>query len=270
MPTKIEYVDETQNFWSGCNEVSDGCDNCYAKRIVEARPGLSFHHVRRATNDYFLRPLSWAKPRLILTCSMSDFFHRRADEWRGDAWQVIRNRPEHRWLILTKRIERVADHLPEDWGEGYDNVWLGTSIENQAMADKRLPILIGLPAKHRWISAEPLLEEINIKRYLLEGWHKLIPKITWVIAGGESGPGCRPMKAEWAESIRIQCDIAGTIFFFKQMGGEVKTDLHWGGNLLNGVQYLDRPSFWPEKPQSAQMELFSLPEKQTKIPRGLQ
>lgn len=149
--SKIQWTNATVNFWTGCKKVSPGCKFCYMYRDKE-RYGLDPTQVARTADKTFYAALKWKEPKLIFTCSWSDFFIEEADDaWRADAWQVIRQTPQHTWQILTKRPERIAACLPVDWGEGYPNVWLGVSVENAANFDKRVPILNGIPAHVRFI-----------------------------------------------------------------------------------------------------------------------
>ena len=186
MPIKsnIQWTDATHNFWSGCKKVSAGCKFCYMHRILDGNQ-VDPNVVRRANNSYFYRPIDWKEGRLIFTCSMSDFFIEEADPWRNEAWKVIRATPQHRWLILTKRPERIVDCLPDDWDEGYKNVALGVTIENQE-AVARMHVLADIPARVRFISAEPLLEDVDLTELSPNGDLSL-ERMNWVIIGGESG-----------------------------------------------------------------------------------
>lgn len=251
--TTISYADRTHPFWTGCNEVSEGCRHCYAKRIAEAHWDRPFHDLRCAPEPKFSEPRRWQRS-VIFPCSMSDFFHPTADQWRGKAWKIIKECHQHRWLILTKRIERWWQCRPNDYpianfdGYGWDHVWLGTSVENQAAVDKRLPLLKQVVAPHKFISVEPLLEAVDLSPWL-DG-------VEWVIVGGESGEMPRVMRPEWAEAIKHQCDEAGVIFHFKQMGGPVKIDGTWGGNKLHGKVYDTLPQFFPPELDASQLSLF--------------
>lgn len=214
--TGIEWTDSSHNFWYGCKKVSQGCKHCYAEREM-TKYGKPFSAVTRAKG--FNKPLSWKEPARVFVNSWSDFFIPEADPWRCEAWDIIRATPHLTYQILTKRPELVHDRLPADWGNGYPNVWLGVSVEDQENADRRIPLLLEIPAAVRFLSCEPLLGPLNLTAYLLSGWHKWEPKLHWVICGGESGPGYRPMKVEWARSILDQCRNAGIAFFMKQLGG---------------------------------------------------
>ena len=159
-------------------------------------------------------------PETVYTCFTSDFFLPEADEWRGEAWQMIRRRTDLRFYIVTKRIDRFPAGLPADWGEGYDNVSICCTVENQDRAEYRLPIFLAAPIKHKSIICEPLLEAINLSPYLTG--------IEEVIVGGESGSGSRVCNYDWVLSIREQCRQHGVAFHFKQTGANfVKDGKHY-------------------------------------------
>lgn len=225
----IEWTDSTWNPWRGCDKVSPGCAHCYMFRD-QKRYGRDPSVVVRAAAPTFYAPVKsrkWEQERaaciaargrhLVFTCSWSDWFHPDADEWRDEAWSIIRNTPESTYQILTKRPERIAECLPREWGEGWQNVWLGVSIENRRFVD-RADILRRTPAAVRFISAEPLLgpllpdgreiwEKDSGERHRL--WRDRsespgldLTGIDWLIVGGESGPGHRPMALDWARHLR--------------------------------------------------------------------
>jgi protein gp37 len=224
----IEWCDATWNPWMGCKRVSPACAYCYADREM-SRYGRDFDTITRAKDGTFFAPLKWKQPKRIFTCSWSDWFIEQADDWRVLAWDVIRGTPHHTYLILTKRIERAADHLPADWPLA--NVWLGVSAENQRMADARIPVLLDIPATVHWISAEPLLGPIDLmclcggRVSALDGIDfeiisgPQIAKLDWVVAGGESGTKRRPTDVDWYRRMLAQCRESGAAFFLKQLGG---------------------------------------------------
>jgi protein gp37 len=229
--TKIEWADATINFWHGCKKVSQGCKYCYMFRD-KVRYGQDGTNVQRSKNETFFRALKWKEPRRIFTCSWSDFFIKEADEWRAEAWKVIKDTPQHQWLILTKRPERILQCLPKDWGDkGYENVWLGVSVENQKTADNRILKLFEVPCKIRFLSVEPLLAPINLNPYLaLEIDHKIIYPIHWVIIGGESGNDTgefkyRVCKTDWMKDIVKQCSDREIPIFMKQLGTSIAKQL---------------------------------------------
>ncbi|MFL5313065.1 MAG: DUF5131 family protein [Myxococcales bacterium] len=152
--TGISWTESTWNPWMGCTRVSPGCDGCYMFR--EQRQYGNDPELVRRSKTKFDAPLKWEEPKLVFTCSWSDWFHVNADDWRDEAWDIIRRSPQHTFQILTKRPGRIHHCLPADWGDGYPNVWLGVSVESAAFVS-RVDVLRGIPAALRFISAEPLL-----------------------------------------------------------------------------------------------------------------
>ena len=242
--TGIQWSGRTWNPWQGCTKVSPGCQNCYMYRDKK-RYGQDPATVVRSKAPTFNAPLSkkWATPARVFTCSWSDFFHQDADEWRYEAWDIIRKTPHLTYQILTKRPERIADNLPVTPGQRttqfYDqtwpwsHVWLGTSVENQQFADERIPHLLKVPATIRFLSVEPMLRPIDISRYLA-----VEPERWWVIGGGESGPNYRLCDIDWARSLRDQCVAAGVPFFWKQWSGENPKAI---GRELDGREWSQTP-----------------------------
>lgn len=226
--TGIEYVDHTQNFWYGCSKVSAGCKNCYAEREME-RFGMDFDKVQRSKTT-FNDPLKWKEPGRVLCCSWGDFFHENVPhEWLDDAWEIIRKTPHLTYLLLTKRADEIQNCLPDDWNEGYPNVWLGVTVENDNEM-WRLAALEEIRAVVHFVSAEPLLGPLpNLSRF---------PIIDWIIAGGESGLGCRPAELDWFRDIRDQCITFSMAFWYKQFGGAGATK---GGKLLDGREWNQLP-----------------------------
>lgn len=236
--TPIEWADATWNPWYGCRRVSTGCRGCYAAREMKAY-GMDFGAVTRSKTRFEL-PLKLTQRYFIFACSWSDFFIEDADAWRPEAWDVIRRCPRHTFLLLTKRPGRIPLCLPPDWGEGWSNVWLGVSAENQRWADKRIPELLKVPANLRFASLEPLLGPMRLYGCVqldaltriepLTGQQMHVgafvpslkaqgPCLSWIIAGGESGPGARPCDPAWLSALQQQCAAAGVPFFLKQLGG---------------------------------------------------
>lgn len=207
--TGIAWTDATWNPWQGCTKVSPGCAHCYMYR-EKTRYGQDPETVVRSAPGTFLAPRKWKDPRRVFTCSWSDFFHPAADAWRADAWDIIRETPHLTYQILTKRPGRIPDALPADWGKGWPHVHLGVSVESQRFV-LRINALRTVPAAVRFLSAEPLLGALDLTG-LTDG-------IGWVICGGESGPGARPMSDDWARGLRDQCAAAGVPYFLKQLGG---------------------------------------------------
>ncbi len=208
------------NPWHGCTKISEGCRNCYVYNRDEQVGRDAAIPVKTATfslpvqknrrKEYRLRP----EDGMVYTCFTSDFFHPAADEWRIEAWQMIRQRKDLKFLIITKRPERFFTSLPEDWGSGYENVTICCSCENQTMTDQRLPVFLELPIRHREIVHAPLLGAIDIRRYL----EQYGERIEGVTCGGESGRGARLCDYRWVLSIREQCVEYGIPFHFQQTG----------------------------------------------------
>jgi len=229
----IEWTDATWNPWRGCTKVSRGCDLCYMYR-EQVRYGRDPAVVVRSKTT-FDDPLKWQTPRVVFTCSWSDWFHEVADAWRPAAWEIIERTPQHTYLILTKRQGRMLRHLPwSAFGDPWPNVWLGVSVEDQEAAF-RVRQLRTIPAAVRFISAEPLLGPLALD---LTGIH-------WLIAGGESGPGFRAMELDWARGLRDACTGSGVKFFLKQLGGW--PDKRGGGKaLLDERRWTERPAIVSE------------------------
>ena len=214
---------EFWNPWHGCRRVSEGCAHCYVFALDRLR-GVETAIHKNASG--FSRPVSrrrdgefrYPSGTTFFTCFTSDFFLEDADEWRGDAFRIIRARPDCTFEIFTKRIDRARALLPLDWGDGYSNVRLSVSAENQRRADERIPLLLDFPAAARGVAASPLLEELHLERYLVSG------RIQWVSAGGESYEGARQCDFEWVLSLRRQCEAAKVPFTFHQTGANFKKD----------------------------------------------
>lgn len=228
--SRIEWTHHTFNPWWGCAKVSPACAHCYAETWARrlgmdlwGRPQLR----RYFGEDHWSAPIKWNKEALrvgerrrVFCASMADVFETRADlnEWRKRLWPLIEQTPQLDWLLLTKRPQNVARMAPwnDDWPA---NVWLGTTTENQKYADRRVSILLSVKARIHFISAEPLLGPLSLRR-----WRG----IDWVIAGGESGHGARPTKPEWVRALRDECKDAEVAFHFKQWG-------HWAPSVPQGV-----------------------------------
>lgn len=249
--TGIEWADATWNAWQGCTKVSPGCAHCYAEWHIEHRFKRRFETVRRSAPATFNLPLMLARntvapvsgpPFKIFVCSLSDFFHPAADEWRREAWLIIKQTPQFVYQILTKRPERIEACLPTDWGpKGWPNVWLGTSVESQEYVHRAFT-LGKIQAAQRFLSCEPLLGPLDLGPVFR---FKFDP-ITWVIVGGESGPHARKMDPDWVRSIRDQCDYYGIPLFFKQWGGPAGAKRDHGDAVLDGKLHKDFPMEYEE------------------------
>lgn len=213
---------EIWNPWHGCKKISPGCENCYVYRRDEQFGKDSRQVAKTASFDLPIRKNKKGEYKLqkkketIYTCMTSDFFLPEADRWRAEAWQMIRQRNDLHFTIITKRIHRFFQALPEDWGEGYENITIICTCENQVQAEKRLPIFLELPIAHMEIIEEPMLEEIHIEPYLATG------KIERVTCGGESGENARICDYQWVLETRRQCMAAQVAFHFKQTGARFR------------------------------------------------
>lgn len=208
--TIIAWTDRTWNPWRGCTKVSPGCAHCYMFTAQERYGQDPAVVVRTKTWN---QPIKWNREAAaaghierVFTCSWSDWFHEDADAWRAEAWGIIRRCPALHFQILTKRDDRIVANLPPDWGDGYPNVWLGVSIENDRHT-YRADRLRDIPAAVRFISAEPVLGPMPSLN---------LDHIDWLIVGGESGPQYRPMDHAWVRQLRQLARRHRTAFFFKQ------------------------------------------------------
>lgn len=202
------------NPWRGCCKCSDGCLHCYihkgdAKRNVNTNDVVKtpdfYKPIEKQKNGSFRM-----KGGTVYVGFSTDFLIEQADEWRGECWAMMKERQDCTFLFLTKRIERFMRCIPHDWGDGYDNVVVGCTIENQKNADQKLPVFQALPIKHKCITAQPLLEKIKIEKYL--------DSIELVVAGGESDAFARPLDYAWVLDVRQQCIQKNVDFEFRQCG----------------------------------------------------
>lgn len=247
MSTKIEWTNETWNWLSGCTKVSPGCKNCYAEKMSRRLAAMGqdkykqvidsdgrFNGKTVVTASEYMKPNKWKASRMIFVNSMSDTFHESVtitDLY--NMFDQIQANPQHIFLILTKRPDIMFDAYNRKSLKNYfgmPNVWLGVTVENQEMAQKRIPILLKVPAAKRFVSIEPMLGPVDLLKYyftLANGTYafkgvpvsdrtKWIDLLDWVICGSESGPARRPFNEDWARSLRDQCIRASVPFFFKQ------------------------------------------------------
>ena len=250
MPSTIEWTDETWNPVTGCTQVSPGCDHCYMfalypRLTAMGVPGYEEGPTEvRMMPDRLEAPLRWTRPRRVFVNSMSDVFHPRVPyDYVSNIFDVMReaaDRRGHVFQVLTKRPGRAVgwwERNRERYGGAWpDGVWIGASVENQRYAP-RIEVLARLPAAVRFVSAEPLLGPVDLRRWLDSG------KLHWVIAGGESGHRARPMDPEWARDLRDQARAAGVAFFLKQLGGR-------RGKRSGDKAILDGKT-WAQMPQAA-------------------
>lgn len=284
--TGIEWTDATWNPLRGCTAVSAGCDHCYAKTLHERFHGPGSFDTITLVPGLLDQPLRWRRPRRVFVNSMSDLFHRDVpDEYIAEVFAVMAAAPRHTFQLLTKRPGRMRSLLPTSRFQTLvrnrvftinrfagpaswplPNVWLGVSAEDQHWADVRIPVLLDTLAAVRFVSAEPLLGPIDFFGTLVDGHRPRLnywltgrpgfdgpdreltvgPRLDWVIAGGESGPGARPMHSDWVRQIRDACAHAEVPFLFKQWGSH---DEHGrpmakrrAGRLLDGVEHNGYPA----------------------------
>jgi len=277
--TKIEWCDHTFNPWEGCQKVGPGCDHCYAEtRNARFGGGIapnwgSGAPRRRTSASNWVKPLRWnleaavfaekhGRKQRVFCASLADVFDNAVDpQWRLDLFDLIDKTPNLDWLLLTKRVGNVTVMLSDMGRETLPpHVWLGATVVNQEEANRDIPSLLVAPAVIRFLSIEPLLGPVNLRELAtmrfrgaerldaltgrLEGMFgdycpTRLPPLNWIIAGGESGPGARPMHPDWVRYIRDQCDVAGVPFLFKQWGEWAPTiiDLPSGFIALNGQHW---------------------------------
>lgn len=231
--TKIEWTDSTWNPVTGCTKISSGCAHCYADMMARRLKAMGTEKYRNGFKvtlheDALSEPKKWFKPRTIFVCSMSDLFHKDVPfDFVDKVLQVIKETPQHRYQLLTKRAERMAEYFSTR--RVPKNVWLGVTVEEQSSKPRIESLRTINSAPIRFLSCEPLLEDIGALD---------LTGIDWIIVGGESGTQARPMKEEWVKNIKTQCDNAGKAFFFKQWGtwgsDGVKRNKHKNGKKLDG------------------------------------
>jgi protein gp37 len=291
--SSIEWTDATWNPVRGCEKVSPGCAHCYAETFAERFRGVPGHPYEqgfdlRLVPEKLTEPLTWKKPRRVFVNSMSDLFQDGVPfEFIDQCFAVMACAQKHTFQVLTKRPARMLEYMlsrakcadywkraARDLGwalewEGFSlvpfplpNVWLGVSVENQHFADERIPLLLQTPAAVRFISAEPLLEFIDLcglrggtfdamtgcgDRERLTEWAHT-PSLDWVIVGGESGQGARPFNIDWARQIIEDCELAGVACFVKQLGSEPRDEAKHAtmGHMFLRNRKGGDPSEWPE------------------------
>jgi len=259
--SSIEWTEATWNPVRGCDIVSPGCTNCYAMKVAHrfSGAGKPYDGLTKLTKggpvwtgqvrlvpEALGMPLRWRKPRRIFVNSMSDLFHEDVpDGFITEVWRTMADTPHHTYQILTKRPARMAENLRRALSIGdfiappLENVWLGVSVEDQRRADERIPLLLLTPAAVRWLSVEPLLGPVDLWPWIAD--------LDWVVVGGESGHGARPMDQDWARSLRDQCNEAAVPFFFKQWGTLKLADgrvvgKKQAGRMLDGLTYNGYPA----------------------------
>ena len=214
----MDINDKTWNPWHGCHKCSEGCQNCYAyfldkrygrdtNEVVKNKSNFNFPVKKDRAGQYKLESGSFVR-----VCMTSDFFLEEADEWRKEAWDFIRQRSDVTFSLLTKRAQRIRECLPGDWEDGWDHVTFSVSCENQKRLEERMPYLLELPSKHKWVSLKPFIGEIDIEEYLATG------QIETVLAGGENYLGSRPLHYEWVKKVHDACAKYNVQLIFGQTG----------------------------------------------------
>lgn len=246
----IEWTTHTFNPWIGCTKVSAACDNCYAEAWDNRFGGERWGpHANRTRTKTWGNPIKWnkraegaqEKPR-VFVASLADVFdnHKSIEaSWRRELWALIRQCQNLNFLLLTKRPQNIARYLPEGWKDGYENVWLGTTVENQTEADRRIPKLIDIPARVHFLSCEPLQGSVNLRP--AHGWLGG-DAVNWVIAGGESGQQYRPANPQWFRHLRDQCAENNVPFLFKQWEGRNQKEIKAKGRELDGIVHSGYPT----------------------------
>lgn len=263
----IEWTDHTFNPWTGCTKVSPACDNCYAEGWAKRSGHVEWgpHGERRRTKTWG-NPVKWNRQaaaegrRLRVFCaSLADVFDNHKSiqlAWRDDLWKLIADTPHLDWLLLTKRPQNISRFVPgwmgpRSWPK---NAWIGTTVENQEEADRRIPHLLSVPAQVRFLSCEPLLGPLDLTNMpvhrdypdtrgnVLSRVSVFAPHINWVITGGESGPNFRSADPDWFRSLRDQCAAAGVPFLFKQWEGKNQQQIKAMGRELDGVVHDGYPA----------------------------
>ncbi len=211
---EVRDLHDIWNPWHGCKKCSEGCQNCYMYFLdaLRDRDGGDIYRTKAG----FRYPLSKTRDgeykvksgEMLRVCMTSDFFLEEADAWRGEAWEIIRQRPDVKFFLLTKRPERVKDCLPFNWGDGWENVMLNVTTENQRRADERIPILLSLPFKHKGIMCAPFIGPVSIREYLPSG------QLEQVLCDGENYDGARPCRYEWVKALHDECRAYNVTFVF--------------------------------------------------------
>ncbi|SHE78759.1 DUF5131 family protein [Alkalibacter saccharofermentans] len=207
--------------WRGCHKYSEGCKYCYIHK-GDAKRGVDTNVIVKTVD--FNTPIAKNKKgeykiksgQTVYLCFSTDFLIEEADGWREECWKMIKKRSDLNFIFLTKRIERFLQCIPKDWNDGYENVTVGCTVENQHRVDYRLGVFVNLPIKHRNVICQPLIEEINIEKYL--------DNVELVVVGGESDRNARPLNYNWVLSIREQCINRGVSFQFRQCGSRFIKD----------------------------------------------
>ncbi len=242
------------NPWHGCVKCSEGCRHCYmyfldrqrernGADIYKTRAGFTYPLQKKRGGGYKIQ-----SGEMIRVCMTSDFFLEEADEWRPDAWEMMRQRSDVKFFLLTKRPQRVKDCLPPDWGDGWENIAFNVTCENQRRADERIPLLLELPFKHKGVMCAPFLGPVSIEPYLASG------QIEQVVCGGENYDGARPCHFDWVTALRAECAAHNVTFCFIETGSvfvkdgkrydlpnkQIQSEMAY----KSGMYYAGRPVVW--------------------------
>lgn len=264
------------NPWHGCIKISEGCQNCYMYYLDETKGKIGSDIYRVKNNfDYPLKKNKHGiykikSGEILRVCMTSDFFLEEADEWRNEVWDIIKNRKDVMFFILTKRADRIKECLPSDWNSGWNNVWINVTAENQKRANERIPILLEIPAKYKGILAAPLLETLDINEFLKTG------QIDMVSIGGENYSGARICNYNWVNNIYKQCVQnnvncnffeTGTRFVKDNKLYEIPRKQQQLQAIKSGLIYKGRDmtfEYIPKEKEDIQIDLFNIIEPQKK------
>jgi protein gp37 len=241
----IGWTDHTFNPWIGCTKVSAACDFCYAEvwdaRFKGDRWGPKADRKRTKT---YGNPVKWNAEAQkkgirykVFCASLADIFDNHKSiqpQWRTDVWDLVEKTPFLDWQFLTKRPQNISKFVPKSWMEkGFpENVWVGTTVEDHTTAEQRIPSLLNVPARVRFLSCEPMIGSVDLTNVL---GHNVLADLQWVIVGGESGPQFRPTHIQWVQKMRDDCQQAGVPFYFKQWGGTSQTHIKKLAKELDNV-----------------------------------
>lgn len=249
-----DLMHDIWNPWHGCVKCSEGCQHCYmyfldgmrnrnGADIYRTKAGFRYPLRKNRNGSYKVQ-----SGELIRVCMTSDFFLEEADGWREEAWEIMRQRPDVKFFLLTKRPQRVKDCLPEHWGKGWENIMLNVTCENQRRADERIPILLSLPFKHKGIMCAPFIGPVSIEKHLGAG------QIEQVICGGENYDGARPCNFDWVKNLRSECEAYDITFCFIETGSVLikdgkryhlpKKQIQSEMAYKSGMSYVGRPILW--------------------------
>lgn len=242
------------NPWHGCVKCSEGCAHCYmyfldrarersGDEIYKTKSGFTYPIQKKRDGGYKIQ-----SGEMIRVCMTSDFFLEEADAWREAAWELMRERSDVIFFLLTKRPQRVADYLPEDWGDGWENIFFNVTCENQRRTDERVPILLNLPFRHKGVMCAPFIGAVSLEKYLASG------QIEQVVCGGENYDGARPCNFDWVRNLRAECAAHNVSFCFMETGTVFLKDgkryrlpnkrIQSEMAFKSGMRYVGKPIEW--------------------------